>query len=114
MKYLILSLVMISSLCLNARELTRKEKLVITTLERTDAVKGWMTKSIKVRDLSFSDYLSYQVLRKSCDPLRLGLVAIEKAGEELPDQSEKLLASYLACAEGALGLSKLYVTQQPQ
>ncbi|MBT3584350.1 MAG: hypothetical protein HN509_05570 [Halobacteriovoraceae bacterium] len=100
------------SFSLSARELTAGEKLVLTTLERTTKVRTYMQDNIRTEDLSFRQYLSFQLLKKSCLPLELTIAKIEKEETEYKDQSKFLLGLYTTCSEGTLSLSNLFIEQQ--
>ncbi len=97
---------------LESRELTYKEKLVFNSMEKTLRVKAFMEGRIRPGDLSFSDYLSYQIMKKGCLPLEAKFKKVEQADDQLKDQSKGLRKFYSACSESALGLGHLYVVQK--
>jgi len=99
------------SFTLESRELTYKEKLIFNSTEKTITVKNFMEIQIRPGDLSFKDYLSYQIMKKGCLPLESSFKKIEQA-EELKDQSKKLSKLYNVCSESALGLGHLFIMQK--
>lgn len=100
------------SLTVRSRELTFAERLTISNYKKTNEVKSFMEIKIKKTDLSMRDYIGFLALRKSCDPVRLYLGHIENQEDNYKDQSKMLGPLMLACQNGSLGLSHLYIGQQ--
>ncbi len=95
-----------------SRELTYKEQATLLPLAKTLRVQEYMLKYIQPRDLGFSDYLSYQVLKNGCVPLAKLRTRIEAEAPEFADQSEELLKGYAICAESVLGLTDMHIRAQ--
>ena len=100
---------------LYARELTFKEKVALSTLERTLNVKTYMQDHIDEGDLSWSQWAEYRLLMKSCRPVvsHRDKILSTPEEDELGDQSEKLYLLYNGCQEGVLSLTRLYTELNP-
>lgn len=95
-----------------SRELTFKERAVLTPMPKTMRVKTFMMEHIDRSALSFEDYLAFQILRNACLPLDSLQVRLEREEDVYPDQSVELLKAYGLCAEGVLGLTDIYLRYQ--
>jgi gamma-glutamyl phosphate reductase len=111
MRALVLIALIFSSTQIFARELNYQEKLVTMTLERNLTLNRFMVENIATQELSLTDYLSFQLMKKACLPLELAIEHVKKAPSNHPDQSVDFAKYYAVCSEGALGLSALYVRQ---
>lgn len=94
----------------HARPLTYKEKIALIPTEKTFKVNKFMVEKIIPQDLDFHDFISYKLLKKSCEPLMKKHQSIIDATDELSDQADELIKLYGICAEGTLGLTNLYIS----
>lgn len=94
-----------------ARELTAKEKLVLTNKDRTLFVLSESMGQIVESRLGIRDRILYRALGLACRPLEQLIERIELADEDYPDQSERLGQMYLACSEGALSMARMHLNQ---
>lgn len=92
-----------------SRELTFKERAVLTPMPKTMRVKTFMMEHIDRGVLSFEDFLSFQILRNACLPIDSLQARLEREEDIYPDQSVELLKAYGLCAEGVLGLTDIYL-----
>lgn len=95
----------------NGREPNYQEKVIIGTYKRTHKVKSYMQDNINPDLLSFSEYLSFQLMKKACAPMDYALKQLEKRDQEYPDQTHNLVKAYGVCSEATHGLSSLYIQQ---
>lgn len=96
-----------------SRELTPNERLVLLPYEKnTKKVRQYFLDNIDTTNLSWSDWISYKTLVRSCDPLNLHLLKIERSPSEYEDQAKSLAALYGVCSEGTLNLAHLYIKGQ--
>jgi hypothetical protein len=92
-----------------ARDFTIREKALLINHKNSLKVREYMLGRISIVDLPLSEYLSYKVLKNSCSPLEHLIVKIQDADESFVDQSAKLATLSNVCAQGVIGLSKLYI-----
>lgn len=95
-----------------ARDLTTEERLALLPWQNTKVVKSYMEEKTPANQLSWSDRLAFEALKKSCRPLELHLDKIEGEEESYPDQTRVILQLYTLCSEGTMGLSRLYIKAQ--
>lgn len=95
------------------RELNYQEKLSLLPYTKTKKVMGYMVEKIDNRSLSIPDYLSYGIMKKACVPLDKLVEKIKSEEEDYQDQSKKITTLYSVCAESTLGLTSLYIQQNP-
>ncbi len=95
------------------RDLTTSERLLLLPYENnTKNVRQYFLDNIETTSLSWSQWLAYKGLERSCDPLNLHLSRIAREEEEYPDQTENLKNLYSLCSEGVLNLANLYIKGQ--
>ncbi len=99
------------SFSVSARDLTVQERLVLSTYERTEEVFNFAIDHIDTSLLSWSERLSFSFLRRSCRSLEQKIEQILRADNDYPDQSSSLSRRYLACSEGTLSLTKMFIDQ---
>lgn len=104
----IVAAVLLSTTPVMSRELNNQERLSLVPLKRTLEVKRIVEEQIPVRDLSFGEYLRYNILKKACLPLTELVKKIEKEVATYPDQSKNIITFYGACSESVLSLTHLY------
>ena len=69
MKGFLISLSLLLSVSISARELTFSERSMLINYKKINHVKSHMLSKIIVDDLSLGEFLSYKVLQNSCKPL---------------------------------------------
>lgn len=95
-----------------ARAFTNRERLVLLSYDRTLEVFQYAQDNIDESRLSWADWMSYRLLKRSCVLVDQKIAEIKNAADDFPDQSESLSARYAACAEGVLSTVKLYIDQR--
>tara|TARA_R110002072_G_scaffold276051_1_gene437611 strand:+ start:373258 stop:373623 length:366 start_codon:yes stop_codon:yes gene_type:complete len=96
----------------HARDLNYQEKLTLAPLKKSVEVRSYMMDKINPKDLSFRDFLAYQVLKNSCILIEKKVEYIQNAPEDYKNQAKELGALYSLCSEGILGLSHIYIKQK--
>ncbi len=96
------------SMAARSRELTYKERMAVLASKNHIELSTFFVDHIDPQGLPLNEYISYNVLKKSCVPLTLHLKKIENEDEEFKDQSIKLRVFYEGCMEGTLALGHLY------
>ncbi|MCP4912952.1 MAG: hypothetical protein GY909_07525 [Oligoflexia bacterium] len=96
----------------HARDLNYQEKVVLAPMKKSIEVRQYMMEKINPRDLSFRDFLSYQVLKNSCVLVNEKIEYIHNASEDYKNQAKELATLYTLCSEGILGLSHIYIDQK--
>jgi hypothetical protein len=94
-----------------SRELNYQEKAATLTHPKAIKVKDYMEQNIDQRQLSIPEFVSFNILKRSCLPVDGLIKKIQNEDEEYPDQSKLLISLGHLCSEGALGLTALYVDQ---
>jgi hypothetical protein len=97
---------------LYSRDLSYKEKIAILAYPKTEKVKDFMISNIASSELSIPDYISFSLLKKSCQPIDHLLKKIDSEAFDFVDQAKMLGTLYHVCSEGTLGLSSLFVKQE--
>lgn len=96
------------SMAARSRDLTYKERMAVLASKNHIELSTYFADQIDPQSLPLNEYISFNVLRKSCLPLTLHLNKIEEQNEEFKDQSVKLRVYYIGCMEGTLALGHLY------
>lgn len=91
-----------------SRELSYKERMATLAAKNHIELSQFFVDQIDPQGLPLNEYISYNVLKKSCLPLQAQFKKIDHADEELEDQSKKLRVLYEGCMEGTLALGHLY------
>ncbi|EQC48435.1 hypothetical protein M899_1896 [Bacteriovorax sp. BSW11_IV] len=92
-----------------ARDLSVKEKLSLINYERNQEVLEELVANIRANDLSIPEYLSFQIHKKGCLPVRGLKEKIERENDEYKDQSLLLKELDSVCAQSISGIAKLYL-----
>jgi hypothetical protein len=71
-----------------------------------------MLQNIDQRQLSIPEFVSYRIMKKSCQPMASLMIKIEEESEDFADQAKILTTLKHLCSDGVLGLSALYVNQE--
>ena len=108
--FIILCLFLVSMYA-RSRELTPLELEKVNPLQNTLTVKKYIEKRINLSKLSFSEFISYQVLKRSCDSLEQRIQHINRAPQGHPDQAKNLELEYENCSNGMVRLSRIYTKQ---
>ena len=96
------------SMAARSRDLTYKERTAVLAAKNHIELNTYFVDQIDPQSLPLNEYISFNVLKKSCLPLTLHLTKIEEQDDEFKDQSVKLRAYYIGCMEGTLALGHLY------
>lgn len=109
--FVVLSLFFLS-LAVRARDLTVQEKLVLSSLERSEKILATFHKDIDPRLLSFRDRLAVATYRRGCIPVKSAVDLIQRADDTLEDQTQVLAPLVLACQQSALTMADFYLIQR--
>ncbi len=96
------------SMAARSRDLTYKERMAVLASKNHIELNTFFVDQIDPQGLPLNEYISYNVLKKSCSPLTSFLGKIDRDEDELKDQSLKLRVLYEGCMEGTLALGHLY------
>ena len=92
-----------------ARTLDLTERAMVSNYARTKNVSEFMIGHINPNDLAISEYITYQVLKNSCNPLENKLADIGNASKKYESQSKKLGELMDICSQATIGLTSLYL-----
>ncbi len=110
---ILLSLILSSTISLQARELTISEKLAVITVESASSIVDFMGDTIDTEELTKKDLILLYVLKKSCYPVEKELSNIAEAGEDEMQGRLTYITTYAkACKEGALSITNLFIKYQ--
>ena len=112
MKGFLISLSLLLSVSISARELTFSERSMLINYKKINHVKSHMLSKIIVDDLSLGEFLSYKVLQNSCKPLDDILNKISLEDVDFADQSERITTLVSVCSQGVIGLTELRLRYQ--
>lgn len=96
------------SMAARSRELTYKERMAVLASKNHIELNTFFADEIDPQGLPLNEYISFNVLKKSCLPLSTHLRKIEEQDDQYKDQSIKLRLLYEGCMEGTLALGHLY------
>lgn len=96
------------SMAARSRDLSYKERMAVLAHKNHIELNNFFSEQIDPQGLPLNEYISYNVLKKSCLPLSAHLTKIDERDDQYPDQSIKLRLLYEGCMEGTLALGHLY------
>lgn len=92
-----------------SRELSLKEKLALMNFERNQEVYEELVTYIRPSELSIPEYLSFQIYKKGCSPVRELKNKVERESVEYKDQALLFKEFDGLCAQSISGILKLYL-----
>lgn len=91
-----------------ARDLSLKERAALMHFDKNEKVMDELISQIDSPELSIPDYLSYQVNKNSCLPVKKLREHVLGADEDYKDQTLNLSRLNSVCTQGIVGLTSLY------
>lgn len=93
------------------RELTTEERILATGISESRVVITEIEGRLNIPDLPLSDYLKYQILKRSCVPAEEIVKRIERGEDDFPDAKIELGIAMQACLQGTVRLTRFYFDQ---